>query len=175
MAKHDTRSDADGTSLSTSDRGQPIVTYVRVGRGMVKVTKYEKQDKVAREERKRQHDIADSNSFRSFDSSQPVASSAPSVKSRTSNSANTRTMPAWMAKFKKSKKDKQAATSDPFAAFPTAQVADDVPPVPGAGKRHPSKVAGSAQGPAASQHEYPGANAFASSETLVSTFNERHM
>jgi hypothetical protein len=128
MAKHDTLSDADGTSLSTTDRGQPIVTYVRVGRGMVKVTKYEKQDKVAREEKKRERHLNDVGSVRSFDSSQPAAKSAPSIKSRVSGK-NTRTMPAWMPKFRKSKKGKAtasaalaglASTEDQDASSPTA-------------------------------------------------------
>ncbi|QRW08132.1 hypothetical protein RhiLY_07131 [Ceratobasidium sp. AG-Ba] len=136
MAKHDTLSDADGTSLSTSDRGQPIVTYVRVGRGMVKVTKYEKQDKAVREEKKREHQFNDGRSIHSFDSSQPAPHSAPSIKSRASSGSNPRSMPGWIPKFKKSKKGKKALAAlaavpptpdlprDPFSATPSSSQHD---------------------------------------------------
>ncbi|KAG9110864.1 hypothetical protein FRC07_008124 [Ceratobasidium sp. 392] len=110
MSRPGPQSEADGTSLNTSDRGQPVVTYVRVGRGMVKVTKYEKQDKVAREERKRTQ-LNDAGSIHSFDSSQPTPRSVPSVKSRASSS-HTRGMPAWVSKFKKSKKGKKDAVPE---------------------------------------------------------------
>ncbi|KAG8747012.1 hypothetical protein FRC10_002811 [Ceratobasidium sp. 414] len=131
MSKHGAPSDAGGASLNTSDRGQPVVTYVRVGRGMVKVTKYEKQDRAVREEKKRERPN-DAGSIHSFDSSQPTAS-VPSVKSRTS-SGNARAMPAWIPRFKKSaKKGKKGALAtlsdvpaghelppDPFSAAPSS-------------------------------------------------------
>ncbi|KAJ1304622.1 hypothetical protein OPQ81_005764 [Rhizoctonia solani] len=109
MAKHDALSDADHTSLSTSDRGQPVVTYVRVGRGMIKLTKYEKEDKPTRQNN--QEVNPEGGSIHSFDSSQPHATRAPSVKSRTSSSARKKSsaMPTWVPKFKKSKKGRNAA------------------------------------------------------------------
>ncbi|KAL5631406.1 hypothetical protein ACGC1H_007055 [Rhizoctonia solani] len=102
MAKHDTLLDADHTSLSTSDKGQPVVTYVRVGRGMIKVTKYEKEDKATRQT---DRDQPEGVSIHSFDSSQPHAVRTPSVKT----SARKSSMPAWVPKFKRSKKDKKAS------------------------------------------------------------------
>ncbi|KDN45128.1 hypothetical protein RSAG8_05043, partial [Rhizoctonia solani AG-8 WAC10335] len=98
MAKH-TLSDADHTSLSTSDKGQPAVTYVRVGRGMIKVTKYGKEDKANQE----------ADSTHSFDLSQPHAVRAPSLKSRSSGGNNFTRSPAWVPKFRKSKKGKKAS------------------------------------------------------------------
>ncbi|KAF8608540.1 hypothetical protein BDV93DRAFT_518634, partial [Ceratobasidium sp. AG-I] len=85
---------------------------------MVKVTKYEKQDKDVREERRRNQAMSDAATVHSFDSSQPVSGSAPSVKSRASSGANARTMPTWMPKFKKSKKGKKAAL-DALAGLPS--------------------------------------------------------
>ncbi|CAE6523354.1 unnamed protein product [Rhizoctonia solani] len=98
MAKH-TLSDADHTSLSMSDKSQPAVTYVRVGRGMIKVTKYEKEDKANQE----------ADSTHSFDSSQPHAVRAPSLKTRSSGGNKSSSMPAWVPKFRKSKKGKKAS------------------------------------------------------------------
>ncbi|CAE6445694.1 unnamed protein product [Rhizoctonia solani] len=108
MAKHDTLSDADHTSLSTSDKGQPVVTYVRVGRGMIKVTKYEKEDKATRQTGRGAN--AEGGSTHSFDSPQPHPGRAPSVKSRTSSTGGGKSsMPNWVPKFKRSKKGKKAA------------------------------------------------------------------
>ncbi|KAF8757048.1 hypothetical protein RHS01_03830 [Rhizoctonia solani] len=109
MAKHDTLSDADHTSVSTSDKGQPVVTYVRVGRGMIKVTKYEKEDKATRQAGLEPNEEGAS-SIHSFDSSQPHAARPPSVKSRASSGAGSKSssMPAWVSKFKKSKKGKNS-------------------------------------------------------------------
>ncbi|KAG9082881.1 hypothetical protein FS749_006501 [Ceratobasidium sp. UAMH 11750] len=127
MSKHGTSTDADGAS----DRGQPVVTYVRVGRGMIKTTRYVKEDKAVRGGKTRDRD--DAGSIHSFDSSQPAASaSVPSVKSRAS-SGNARAMPAWIPKFKRSKKSKKGAVvavsdvptghelpRDPFASTPSS-------------------------------------------------------
>ncbi|KAG9101763.1 hypothetical protein FRC06_002674 [Ceratobasidium sp. 370] len=136
MSKHGTPSDADGTSLSTSDRGQPVVTYVRVGRGMVKVTKYEKQDKAVREEKKRERRFNDAGSIHSFDSSQPAAS-APSVKSRAS-SGNARTMPAWIPKFKRSTKKGKKGALDALSGAPTGHELplDPFSSTPSSSQRH---------------------------------------
>lgn len=167
MAKHDARADADGTSLSTSDKGQPVVTYVRVGRGMVKVTKYEKQDKDTREERKRDRAMSDAATVRSFDSSQPVSGSAPSVKSRASSGGNARAMPTWMPKFKKSKKGKRAAL-DALANLPSSQdlqrAQDSLPSSSQFGPHQANPV----QEHSDQQHPYSGSNDFASRSAQVS-------
>ncbi|CUA66791.1 hypothetical protein RSOLAG22IIIB_00239 [Rhizoctonia solani] len=90
MVKHDTLSDADHTSLSTSDKGQPVVTYVRVGRGMIKTN-------------------PETGSIHSFDSSQPHSARAPSVKSASAGGGKkSGAMPTWVPKFKRSKKGKKA-------------------------------------------------------------------
>ncbi|CAE6513840.1 unnamed protein product [Rhizoctonia solani] len=87
MAKHNTLLDS---SLQST---QPVATYVRVGRGMIKVTQYEKQDTATR-----QTDRDQPSSIHSFDSSQPHAPSSRIGK-----------MPAWVSKFKRVKKDKKAS------------------------------------------------------------------
>ncbi|KAH7339659.1 hypothetical protein B0J17DRAFT_716664 [Rhizoctonia solani] len=109
MAKHDTLSDADHTNLSTSDKGQPVITYVRVGRGMIKVTKYEKEDKATRQTN--QEANPEGGLIHSFDSPKSHSARAPSVKSRASSGGDKKfsTMPTWVSKFKKSKKGKKAA------------------------------------------------------------------
>ncbi|CAE7206897.1 unnamed protein product [Rhizoctonia solani] len=108
MAKHDT--------LDADHDKQPVVTYVRVGRGMIKVAKYEKEDRATRE--------TNEGSVHSVDSSRPHA--APSVKSGKKSS-----MPSWVPKFNKSKKGKKDSVSQSMRISSPIQnsVNDDSPHV----------------------------------------------
>ncbi|CAE6430195.1 unnamed protein product [Rhizoctonia solani] len=140
MAKHNTLSDADHTSLSTSDKGQLVVTYVRVGRGMIKVTKYEKEDKATRQTDREAN--GEGGSIHSFESSQPHAARPPSVKSRASGGGTkSSTMPTWVSKFKRSKKGKKS-TLDALDRKDRIQISSPV-----------ANSTGSIEGPASSSHE----------------------